>query len=236
MFSTRYYEYIPLLKRIKNIALRTIFLASITYITIDIVRDNINPAILEQIYFKISTLNTNSDLREFDFKPSSPDEEAKFNYLKKIVADREILYYIFTYSYQYKIDPLLFSSLIKYESNFNPNATNNNRNGSIDRGLCQLNNFSFKELSIRDFYEPRINLENGAKYLKWCLDMSQNNIVVALAFYNSGIGSVNSRNVGKSTLTYIEKILEFKRDAETKIASRQDKRIILTLNNLNKSR
>ncbi len=203
-------------KRIKKIIKRIVFISAIVYVTGDIIIEKTD-LLTDQSGFVSRSVSTEECI--FDVIIETKEEENKYNYLDTIIRNKIILNQLFYFSKKYDLDPLLFASLIKNESEFNPNSVNFNINGSVDRGLCQLNNFSFPELTTEEFYNTAINLENGAKYLRWCLDLSEDNLVTALASYNSGLGSVNNRRVGRSTLIYINKILEYKNQAERIIAS-----------------
>ena len=75
-------------------------------------------------------------------------------------------------------------SLMWAESRFDPEAYNRNA-VSIDRGLFQLNSESFPQLSRDDFYDIETNVSNGVSYLRYCLNLGENEIV-ALAIYNAG--------------------------------------------------
>ncbi|MDC7228344.1 MAG: lytic transglycosylase domain-containing protein [Spirochaetales bacterium] len=103
-------------------------------------------------------------------------------------------------------------SLMWAESSFNPDAYNRNV-VSIDRGLFQLNSESFPQLSRDDFYDIETNVSNGLAYLRYCLDLGENEIV-ALAIYNAGHGRVSGRGAPLMTLEYISKILEYKSELE----------------------
>jgi soluble lytic murein transglycosylase-like protein len=49
-------------------------------------------------------------------------------------------------SLYHDVNPWLVRSILKVESNFNQNAINKNRNGTIDVGAAQINSMHFKEL------------------------------------------------------------------------------------------
>lgn len=131
-------------------------------------------------------------------------------YYNELIGDEDIVNNVIKYSEINNIEPSLIIALMKIESAFDPRAINFNTNGSVDRGLCQLNNRTFPMLENNDFYDPEINIKNAAKFLKWCLKRSKNNLVKALAYYNAGIGNVNNRKVGEMTLDYINKIIDEK--------------------------
>ena len=138
------------------------------------------------------------------------NDEIKLKYYTNIINDENIAKLILKYTKLYNVETSLFVSIIKVESDFDPLAENINKNGSIDRGLCQLNNNTFKELDHEDFFNPEKNIKNGVLFLKWCLNNSNKNLVKALAFYNTGIGNVRNKKVGETTLDYINKILKEK--------------------------
>ena len=98
------------------------------------------------------------------------------------------------------------------ESEFNPMAVNRNPI-SIDRGLFQLNDRSFPDLSGDDWFDPELNADRGLEYLKWCLKQGGNEIV-ALAIYNAGKYRVEWGGTPRSTLDHINKILTFRDDLE----------------------
>ena len=132
--------------------------------------------------------------------------EGTFSAVYKNIAKLAI-----TYSEKEGIETSLLVALMKTESNFNPNAINYNYNGSVDRGLCQLNNKTFPNLSKQDFYNPETNIKIAASFLNWCLRNSDYNLVRALAYYNAGWGNVTNENVGDLTLNYIQKITTYKK-------------------------
>jgi len=103
-------------------------------------------------------------------------------------------------------------SLAWAESRFNPFAVNWNE-GSVDRGLFQLNNRSFPDLKDLQFFDPVLNTENGVAYLKYCLERGKNE-VTALAMYNAGPSRVSERGAPVMTLDYIHKIMTYREKLE----------------------
>ncbi len=110
-------------------------------------------------------------------------------------------------SLSHRIPAFLAFSLAWAESRYRSDAVNRN-SSSIDRGLFQLNNRSFPELTEEDFYDPAVNAEKGMRYLRYCLDAGENR-VVALAMYNAGRSRVNGSGAPRMTLDYISKILDY---------------------------
>jgi hypothetical protein len=121
---------------------------------------------------------------------------------------------------EYDIPPALAFALCWEESRFNPNAINRkNRNGSVDRGLFQLNNKSFPRLDILSFYDIKINARYGVSHLRNCMNSSGNEIS-ALAMYNAGTGRVRSTGAPEVTLNYTSRILDNRRRLENRFFSR----------------
>ncbi len=134
------------------------------------------------------------------------------DFYSQVAGSREIAELILHYSNRYEVPPSLSFSLVYAESSFRPRAVNRNSN-SIDRGLFQLNNRSFPELTEADFFDPVVNTQHGVAYLRYCLDEGKNP-VVALAMYNAGRTRVTERGTPRMTLDYISKILDYQRDLE----------------------
>ncbi|WP_461249005.1 transglycosylase SLT domain-containing protein, partial [Treponema sp. R6D11] len=72
---------------------------------------------------------------------------------------------------EYNVPAALAFALCWEESRFNPRAVGKpNRDGSIDRGLFQLNNRSFPELDTYMFFNVQHNARYGISHLRYCLD------------------------------------------------------------------
>lgn len=100
---------------------------------------------------------------------------------------------VYEYSEQNKVDPLLTFAIIKAESNFNENSIST----SNAKGLMQLMDATAadmaKRLEIEEYnlFKPDDNICLGTKYISTLLQYYNNNIYLALAAYNAGIGNVN---------------------------------------------
>lgn len=134
------------------------------------------------------------------------------SYYSGITGSYEIAESVLRHAHDNDISFGLAFSLMWAESRFDPEAYNRN-SISIDRGLYQLNSESFPELSRDDFYAIETNVSNGLSYLRYCLNLGENEIV-ALAIYNAGHGRVSGRGAPLMTLEYISKILEYKSELE----------------------
>ncbi|MDF2632495.1 MAG: lytic transglycosylase protein [Caproiciproducens sp.] len=95
------------------------------------------------------------------------------------------------------LDPALVYSVMKAESNFNPDAQSHA--GAI--GLMQLTPDTFAWIQTKlkseakyteqDLYTPEVNIRYGCKLLSMLLD-KYSQTGTALGAYNAGIGTVNS--------------------------------------------
>jgi soluble lytic murein transglycosylase-like protein len=80
----------------------------------------------------------------------------------------------------------LLHSVIRVESNYNPNAVS--PKGAL--GLMQLIPETARRFGVGDVFNPLENLEGGARYLRYLLDLYGGNYPLALAAYNAGEGAV----------------------------------------------
>ncbi|MBV4478173.1 lytic transglycosylase domain-containing protein [Pseudomonas sp. B2M1-30] len=83
----------------------------------------------------------------------------------------------------------LLHAVINAESNYNPGATSPKGAG----GLMQLMPDTARELGVTDVYDPRANIQGGARYLKRLMTLFDNDIALAVAAYNAGPEAVLSR-------------------------------------------
>ena len=87
---------------------------------------------------------------------------------------------------QHSLPAQLIHSVIKVESNYNPHAISNK--GAL--GLMQLIPATARRFGVSDVFNPVQNIEGGAKYLRYLLDLYGENYPLALAAYNAGEGAV----------------------------------------------
>jgi soluble lytic murein transglycosylase-like protein len=84
------------------------------------------------------------------------------------------------------LSPQLIHSVIKVESNYNPHAISNK--GAL--GLMQLIPATARRFGVSDVFNPIQNIQGGAKYLRYLLDLYSNDYPLALAAYNAGEAAV----------------------------------------------
>jgi len=104
------------------------------------------------------------------------------------------------------LPPSLAFALAWNESQFNPLAVHQNE-GSVDRGLFQLNSRSFSGLSKKVVFDPVQNARIGLSYYKSILGKLKTP-EKALGYYNAGIGLLTDRPLPRTTVAYIGRILQ----------------------------
>lgn len=111
-------------------------------------------------------------------------------------------------SQRYTVDYHLVRAVIKAESNFNPKAVS--RAGA--RGLMQLMPQTASLLQVNDSFHPEDNIDGGVRYLRYLLNIYNDNISLALAAYNAGERAVfNYRGIPpyQETQTYVQRVLRY---------------------------
>jgi hypothetical protein len=138
------------------------------------------------------------------------------DFFTDICSSKEISQVILMNADEFEVSAALAFALSWEESRFNPRAVSRpNRDGSMDRGLFQLNNKSFPDLDPLAYFNIRYNTRVGIGHLRYCLDIGGSEIS-ALAMYNAGAGRVSSTGAPKVTLNYISRILENKSKIESR--------------------
>jgi len=166
---------------------------------------------------------TNDPILEYFRDPEY--SEWVIDFFSTLCSNMEITKTILDNSDIYNVPPALAFALSWEESRFNPRATSKpNRDGSIDRGLFQLNSRSFPNLPPSAFYEIKVNALHGISHLRLCIDSAASEIA-ALAMYNAGTGRVRSQGAPEVTLNYVSRILENKKMIEDRFNTRIIKEI-----------
>ncbi len=108
---------------------------------------------------------------------------------------------------RHNVDPSLVRSVVKVESNFNPNAVS--RKGAM--GLMQLMPSTARSLNVANPFDPAQNVDAGVRHLRKLLDSYGGNVSLSLAAYNAGSGAV-ARSAGvphfRETQNYVRRITD----------------------------
>ena len=106
---------------------------------------------------------------------------------------------------RHNVDPSLVRSVVKVESNFNPNAVSSK--GAM--GLMQLMPSTARSLNVANPFDPAQNVDAGVRHLRKLLDSYGGNVPLSLAAYNAGSGAV-ARSAGvphfRETQNYVRRI------------------------------
>jgi soluble lytic murein transglycosylase-like protein len=84
------------------------------------------------------------------------------------------------------VDPLLLYSIMHQESSFKTRAMS--YKGA--RGLMQLMPPTALRFGVTNIWDPKQNIEGGARYMRFLLDLFDGDVRLALAGYNAGEGAV----------------------------------------------
>jgi Transglycosylase SLT domain len=108
---------------------------------------------------------------------------------------------------RHNVDPSLVRSVVKVESNFNPNAVS--RKGAM--GLMQLMPATARSLKVANPFDPAQNVDAGVRHLRKLLDSYGGDVRLSLAAYNAGSGAV-ARSAGvprfRETQNYVRRITD----------------------------
>jgi soluble lytic murein transglycosylase-like protein len=102
-------------------------------------------------------------------------------------GDPELDRIIFRIGSKEGVDPRLLHAVIWQESKYKPSAVSH----AGAQGMMQLMPATAKRFNCEDRSNPEANIVAGTKYLRWLLKRFDGDVVLALAGYNAGEGSVD---------------------------------------------
>lgn len=139
---------------------------SISLTTLDSPRSMVSPTVLT--YDPLTAQSNSSSLRGYTTGSSEVDG------------------YLISSGTRHGVDPLLLYSVMHQESSFKSRAIS--PKGA--RGLMQLMPLTAARYGVTNIFDPKQNIEGGARYLHFLLDHFDGDLNLALAGYNAGEGAV----------------------------------------------
>src|SRR5580700_985975 len=130
-----------------------------------------------------------------------------YQYLNRAFTQQDIDAAIDAAAARHNVDPSLVRSVVKVESNFNPNAVS--RKGAM--GLMQLMPQTARQLNVVNPFDPEQNVDAGVRHLKKLMENYGGDVKLSLAAYNAGAGAV-ARSAGiprfGETRNYVKRITQ----------------------------
>jgi soluble lytic murein transglycosylase-like protein len=136
---------------------------------------------------------------------SPPFRAMRPSYLPLPESSEKLSQWVEQASGRFNLDPRLVDAVIRVESGYNPRAVS--PKGA--RGLMQLIPATAQRFGVQNPWDPKQNIQGGASYLRYLLDLFKGNVPLTLAAYNAGEHSV-LRNRGipaiPETVDYVQKV------------------------------
>lgn len=163
-------------------------------------------------FSKLDSILGNSDLSTLGYnKGYNMNTNKLVDYVKNTISSGNVSIdqAVDEASKKYGVDKKLIMSVIKQESDFDPNSTS----GAGAEGLMQLMPGTASELGVTNAYDVSQNVDGGTKYLKELLDKFSD-MRLAVAAYNAGPGAVknsgdNISRLPSETQNYVSKVLGY---------------------------
>ncbi|MDK2585805.1 lytic transglycosylase domain-containing protein [Romboutsia sedimentorum] len=117
-------------------------------------------------------------------------------------------------SKKYGVDENLIKSIIKVESNFNPNCVSS----AGAKGLMQLMPENCRDLNVKNPLNIEQNIDGGTRHIKEYLDKYNGDVEMALMAYNGGPTRMAKRGVKsmehiykmpRETQNYVPKVMKY---------------------------
>ena len=136
--------------------------------------------------------------------------------IENLTTDKRIENAISKASKKYGVDEKLIKSIIKVESNFNPNVVSS----AGAKGLMQLMPENCKAYGVTEPFNIEQNIDGGTRHIKEYLDRYNQDVEMALMAYNGGPTRMMRRGVTsiddiykmpKETQNYVPKVMKYYR-------------------------
>lgn len=114
---------------------------------------------------------------------------------------------------KYNMDKNLVLSVIKQESDFNPNS----KSHAGAMGLMQLMPENCVEYGVSNPYNIEENIDAGVRHLKDMIKSQKGNVILGLAAYNAGPGTLRRRGV--TSVDHISKLPSETRNYVKKVSA-----------------
>lgn len=183
----------------------------------DVLSGLFNGQLGESLEGSSSSLSDLDTLSLKSYLSQGVDSSYKGNDPEKVRIDKAIK----SASQKYGVDENLIRSIIKQESNFNPNAVSS----AGAQGLMQLMPFNSAAYGIKNPYSIEENINGGVKMMKRLLDKF-GNVDMALMGYNAGEGTMAKRGVTapsdlykmpSETRNYVKKVTDYYKNGVTTV-------------------
>ncbi len=185
-------------------------LSSITISASGVVRSEYNLSSFHNLsdFYNAKSYNSKIYVRyEINDIVGNLDKKQIITFYTQFTKNKKITQIIIDKCLQYNIPLNIGFALAHEESKFNPYAINtNNIDGTIDKGLYQLNS-AYHPFSDEQLFNPQFNSDRALSFLQEMINMNDN-MTSALYCYNAGYGRVIIQNIiPETTESHVANIL-----------------------------